>query len=103
MANFAYQSFTTLGYVSAALLIAFVSVLALTSFGDDSNGQPALGIATPAPTRVALGAGDEVNSIANEVDATIVSRDNCFRAGHQVVGFGHAAGIETPDCPSAFD
>ncbi len=103
MANFAYRSFTTLGYVSAALLIAIVAVLALTSFGDDSNGQPALGIATPAPTRVSLGPGDDVSSIADGIDATIVSRDNSFRAGHQVGGFGHAAGIETPDSPSAFD
>jgi hypothetical protein len=103
MANLAYRSFTTLGYLGAVLLIAIVSVLALTSFGDDSNGQPALGIATPAPTRVALGAGDDVRSIADGIDATIVSRDNCFGAGRLVVGFGHAAEIETPDCPSAFD
>ena len=103
MANFAYRSFTTLGYLSAALLITIVAVLALTSFGNDSNGQPALGISTPAPTRVALGPGDDVSSIANGIDATIVSRDNCFGAGRHVVGFGHAAGIETPDCPSAFD
>ena len=103
MANFAYRSFTTLGYLSAALLIAIVAVLALTSFGNDSNGQPALGIATPEPTRVSLGAGDDVSSIADGIDETIVSRDNCFRAGRHVVGFGQAAGIETPDCPSSFD
>jgi hypothetical protein len=103
MANFAYRSFTTLGYVSAVLLIAIVSVLALTSFGDDSNGQPALGIATPAPTQVSLGAGEDVSSIAAGIDATTVSRDSCFGAGRHVVGFGHPAEIETPDCPSAFD
>ena len=103
MANLAYRSFTTLGYLSAVLLITIVSVLALTSFGDDSNGQPALGIATPAPTRVSLGPGDDVSSIADDIETTTVSRDSCFRAGRHVVGFGHAAEIETPDCPSAFD
>ena len=101
MANLAYRSFTALGYLGAVLLIAIVSVLALTSFGDDSNGQPALSTTTPVPTRISLGPGADVSSISNDIDATTVSRDNCFRAGRHVVGFGHAAEIETPDCPSA--
>jgi len=69
MANLAFRSFTTLGYLGAALLIAIVAVLALTSFGDDTSGQQALDTATPVPTRVSVGPGGDVSSISEGIEA----------------------------------
>ncbi|MCH7484055.1 MAG: hypothetical protein IIA90_02780 [Chloroflexi bacterium] len=50
MINLAFRSFTTLGYFAAALLIAIVAVLLLTSFSNDSSGSQAVDTATPTPT-----------------------------------------------------
>ncbi len=52
MAHLAFRSFTTLGYFAAALLIAIVAALLLTSFGDESSGSQAVDTATPTPTPV---------------------------------------------------
>ncbi len=116
MANLAFRSFTTLGYFSAVLLIAIVAVLALTSFGDDSNGQPALGTATPAPTRVTVGPDGDVSSIAEGIDAAGAGGIAEVHAGvyDEFVGITEAAtilsagdlemaGNETPDRPLALD
>ncbi len=69
MTNLAFRSFTTLGYVGAALLIAFVAVLALTSLGDDSSGLQAAETATPAPSRISVGPGGDVGSISEGIEA----------------------------------
>lgn len=72
MANLAFRSFTTFGYFGAALLIAIVAVLTLTSFGNDSSGQQAVGTATPAPTPariVSVGPGGDVSSIGEGIEA----------------------------------
>jgi len=49
MAHLAFRSFTTLGYFAAALLIAIVAALLLTSFGDESSGSQAMPTPTTAP------------------------------------------------------
>ncbi len=69
MPNIAIRSFTTFGYLGAALLIAIVAVLWLTSFGDDSSGPQAIATATPAPTRVSVGPGGDVGSIGEGIEA----------------------------------
>ena len=69
MSNLAFRSFPMLGYLGGALLIAIVAVLALSSFGDDSSGQQALGTATPAPTQVSVGPGGDVSSISEGIEA----------------------------------
>jgi hypothetical protein len=72
MAHLAFRSFTTLGYVAATLLIAFVAVLSLTSFSDDSSGSQATGTATPTPSPVrvvSVGPGGDLSSIGRGVEA----------------------------------
>ena len=69
MANLAFRSVTSFGYFGAALLIAIVAVLLLTSFGDDTSGQQALDTPTPAPTRVSIGPGGDVSSISEGIEA----------------------------------
>lgn len=74
MAHLAFRSFTTLGYIAAALLIALVAVLSLTSFSDDSSGSQAAATATAAPTPspvhiVGVGPGSDLASIGQGVEA----------------------------------
>ena len=122
MANLAFRSFTTLGYFAAALLIAIVASLALTSFGDDSSGQQALATATPAPTPVSAGPGGNVSSgvydefvrITQAVtirppDGDVWMDRDCEEgpAIHVYSGAGvltqETAGNETPDGPLTLD
>ena len=99
MANLAFRSFTTLGYFAAALLIAIVASLALTSFGDDSSGQQALATATPAPTPVSAGPGGNVSSIGEGIEAAGAGGVVELRAGvfDEFVRITQAVTIRPPD------
>jgi len=122
MANLALRSFATFGYFAAALLIAIVAVLFLTSLGDDSSGSQAADTATPTPTQAGPApavtvrpAGDgtvRIDPTCAEGAATHAYSDaavtipgisvrNALATG--VLAGDKATGDETPDCPSTFD
>ncbi len=118
MTNLAFRSFTTLGYFAAALLIAIVAVLLLTSFSDDSSGSQAVDPATPTPTRVRItqaitirpaGNGDVWidRGCAEGAEIHVYSGSGIAIRGIGVSNTGGAGvlagdkttGDETPDCP----
>ncbi len=122
MANLAFRSFTTLGYFAAALLIAIVAVLLLTSFGNDSSGSQAVDTATPTPTRVPItqavtihpaSDGDvwidrgcaESAAIHVYSGSGVAIRGTGVRntGGDGVLAGDKTTGEETPDCPLALD
>ncbi len=122
MANLAFRSFTTFGYLAAALLIAIVAVLLLTSLGNDSSGSQAVDSATPTPIQVdATPAvtirppGDsnvrtdptcaEGAAIGAYGDAGVTIREISVRntVGTGVLASDQATGNETPDCPLMLD
>ncbi len=116
MTNLAFRSFTTLGYLAAALFIAIVAVLLLTSFGESSSGSQAVDTATPTPTRVPI---TQAAAIRPAGDGNVWIDPGCAEgaaihvyssSGVTIRGIGvrntvvagvsdKATGGATPDCP----
>jgi len=69
MAHIAVRSISTVGYIGATLLIAFVTILALVSLSDDGSGTEAVTTSTPTASPSGAGPASPFGSIAEGDEA----------------------------------